>query len=201
MKNIAFCFDLDSTLTQQEILPLLARKVGLAEEINALTIATLQGVIPFEGSFRLRCKLLEDIPISTIQESIKNIALFDQIIQFIKHNPDNCFVITGNLDVWIKDLLAKIPCQHYSSKADFTNDRLLGVKKTLNKADPIQLIKNKFDTIVAIGDGMGDVNMFRAANIRIAYAAVHKPPLALLNLANYVSFSEKSLCNLLNTLL
>ena len=43
----AFCFDLDGTITKDEILPILSREIGLFEEISALTDATINGVIPF----------------------------------------------------------------------------------------------------------------------------------------------------------
>ena len=201
MSNIAFCFDLDSTLTKEEILPVLARKIGLTEEINALTIATLQGVIPFEGSFRLRCKLLKDIPISMINQCTKDILLFEKIVSFIKKNSNNCFIITGNLDIWLKDLLSRIPCKFFSTTANYIGDQLINVQNIINKADIVKKIKKDYSKVITIGDGMGDVSMFRTADIKVAYAAVHKPPLALLNLSNYVSFSEDSLCNLLNTLL
>ena len=49
-KKVAFCLDLDGTITREEILPWLARDLGLFEEMLALTEATIKGVIPFERS-------------------------------------------------------------------------------------------------------------------------------------------------------
>ena len=46
MKKI-FCFDLDGTITTQEILPLIAAELDLYEEISTLTQATINGLIPF----------------------------------------------------------------------------------------------------------------------------------------------------------
>ena len=40
----AYCFDLDGTLTQQELLPLIASSVGLEDEISVLTEATINAV-------------------------------------------------------------------------------------------------------------------------------------------------------------
>src|SRR5690625_19018 len=53
----AFCFDLDGTVTTQEILPLISKEVDLHEEINLLTQLTLDGLIPFQNSFKLRGNL------------------------------------------------------------------------------------------------------------------------------------------------
>ena len=55
--STAFCFDLDGVVTSQELLPLIAEELGYYEEIKALTDATIKGIIPFESSFRLRCRI------------------------------------------------------------------------------------------------------------------------------------------------
>ena len=79
-----YCFDLDGTITAQEILPLMAAELNLYDEISALTKATIDGLIPFEQSFKLRCKLLSDIPINKVQEIASNIKLNEMIVEFIK---------------------------------------------------------------------------------------------------------------------
>ena len=70
MQRVAFCFDLDGTVIRGEILPHLARLIDLTDEMQLLTTLTMQGFIPFEHSFRLRVKLLSEIPISTAQEMV-----------------------------------------------------------------------------------------------------------------------------------
>jgi phosphoserine phosphatase len=55
-----FCFDLDGTMTRREILPAIASEVGLSEEIALLTSLTMRGLVPFESSFRLRCRILRE---------------------------------------------------------------------------------------------------------------------------------------------
>ena len=39
----AFCFDLDNTITRQEILPVLADDLGLADDMAVLTRLTMDG--------------------------------------------------------------------------------------------------------------------------------------------------------------
>ena len=72
--KLAFCFDLDGTLTREEILPQIAKHVGLYEEIDLLTKITMDGLITFDKSFKLRTKLLSTIPISKVKKTIQ--ALF-----------------------------------------------------------------------------------------------------------------------------
>ena len=42
--------------------------LDLYDEISALTQATINGLIPFERSFKLRCKILSDVPVKKVQE-------------------------------------------------------------------------------------------------------------------------------------
>ncbi len=197
---MAFGFDLDGTLTKLEILPQIAREVDLFDEISLLTEATVRGIIPFEKSFRLRCRLLKDIPISRVQEIVNSIPLDNNIVEFIQKYPSCCFVISGNLDVWISPLINKVGCQFFVSTADYQNDSLLGIKTIVNKADAVRSLKSKFRRVTVIGEGMNDVPMFEIADVRIAYGGVHTPNSTTIQLAEYVTTDSKGLCRLLNTL-
>ena len=138
-----YCFDLDGTITSQEILPLLAAELDLYDEISALTKATINGLIPFEQSFKLRCKLLSEIPLEKVQEISNNVKLNNKIVEFIKENNDHCYVITGNIFEWIKPIVEKLGCDVYCSKANFVNGRFINLQKILNKGDVIKKMKKK----------------------------------------------------------
>jgi phosphoserine phosphatase len=197
----AFCFDMDGTITKLEVLPLLARELGIEPEMSILTQATINGFLPFDQSFRLRIRLLADIPIHKVQNIIENVPLQIQIINFIQANLENCYIVTGNLDIWIEKLIKKIGCNFYSTKAEYSGDKLIGLKTSFSKAEAIKNLRNKgYERIVAIGDGMNDVQMFEIADIKIAFGGVHQPVLSLIKLSDYVIYNEKSLCNLLKML-
>lgn len=201
INNTAYCFDLDGTITKEEILPLISKEIGLYEEISALTEATIKGIIPFEKSFLLRCRLLMDIPVSKVRKIVTETFLHNEIVDFIQKNKENCFVITGNLDIWISQLVEeRLGCSVYSSRAEEHDDTLSKVVRILHKEQAISQIKEKYNRIVAIGDGMGDVSMFQSADIGIAFGGVHAPIESLLEVSNYVVYEEKALCRLLNTL-
>src|SRR5258708_38903882 len=103
MADTLICFDLDGTLSKQEILPKIAEVAGISEEIAALTRATIQGVIPFEMSLKLRVNLLRGICPRTISEYVAETVELDEcILRFMrdKRTPD-CVAVTGNLDCWI----------------------------------------------------------------------------------------------------
>ncbi|OGT08838.1 MAG: hypothetical protein A2X78_03015 [Gammaproteobacteria bacterium GWE2_37_16] len=198
--KIAYCFDLDGTVTLQEILPKIAQEVDLFEEIQLLTEATLKGIIPFEKSFRLRCKLFSDIPITKVQKIISHVVLDADITNFIATHLKQCFIITGNLDIWVAPLAQQLGCQFYTSKAEHQDNKFIRLSQILNKGEAVRSIRENFDYIITIGDSMNDVPMFEEADIGIAYAGVHNPVGSLLDMSHYVVTNGKGLCQLLNTL-
>lgn len=198
--STAFCFDLDGTVTRAEVLPIIAEHVDLAEEIGLLTEATIKGVIPFEKSFRLRCRLLSDVPISRVNAAVATVPLEEELVEFISRNADRCFIVTGNLDIWIAPLLERIPCTFFSSTAEANSDRLGKITHVLNKSEAISELREHFDTIVTVGEGMNDVPMFEQADVGIAHGAVHEPSDALRQLSDYWTINGSGLCRLLNSL-
>jgi phosphoserine phosphatase len=198
MRKIAFCFDLDGTLTKKEILPLLAKELNIAEEMEMLTIATLKGIIPFSNSFKLRCLLLKDLFICKAQHIIANIALNDQIISFIQSNINNCFIITGNAEVWLKKLIEKIGCPAFCTTVHYKGNKIIKVKEIINKGEIVKRIRRTFNYIVAVGDGAGDIGMFEQADLKIAFGGVHEPPTSLTSLSDFIIYSEEELHHLLN---
>lgn len=198
---MAFGFDLDGTITKLEILPQIAREVQLFDEMSLLTEATIKGIIPFEKSFRLRCRLLKDIPISRVQEIVNSVPLESEIVEFIQKNHTNCYIVSGNLDVWIQPLINKINCKFFVSNAAYKDDELLGIERIINKGDAIKSLQNNYQHVTVIGEGMNDISMFEIADIGIAYGGVHSPNSTIIQLSKYVTGNSKSLCRLLSTLL
>jgi HAD superfamily phosphoserine phosphatase-like hydrolase len=198
MKTV-FCFDLDGTVTRQEILPALASEIALTEEMSLLTSLTMKGVIPFESSFRLRCRLLRDVPVSRVREIVADIALSPAIVSFIQNNRDRCAIVTGNLDVWIAGLVERLGCRYFSSIGIARDDRLQALQQILRKNQAVKKLRGEgFHRVVAIGDGFNDVPMFEASDVTVAFGGVHEPVPEIVQRANYVVYGEKSLCRLLN---
>lgn len=200
--NTAYCFDLDGTLTRQELLPLIAVSVGLEDEISVLTQATIAGILPFEKSFKLRVRLLKEAKIEAIHQILESEVDFRQdLLAFIQQNLHQCFVVTGNLDIWVKPLLDKLGIESFTSSAQLDHQgRLNGVSHILNKSDAVKSLRKRFDRIVTIGEGMNDVPMFEVADWRIAFGATHEPNPTLCKLSDFIVYDEGSLCRLLKML-
>lgn len=59
MSRYIFLFDLDSTVTKQEILPTISKKLGIYEKMTELTESTMSGEIPFKQSFFAKSGVVE----------------------------------------------------------------------------------------------------------------------------------------------
>ena len=198
-KKTIFLFDLDSTVTTMEILPTIAKKINKQKKMKELTEKTMMGNLNFRESFLARVDILKDISVSEVAEMISEIPLSKKILNFITENKENCYIVTGNLDVWIVELMKKIGMEnnYFCSNAIVKNDKIERVSKVLNKDE----IVKKFDgMIVAIGDGSNDRKMLEASDIGIGYGGVREVSPVLLEVADYAIYDEEKLCEFLNRL-
>ena len=195
-----FVFDLDSTITKCELLPLIAESVGLGDEMAVLTEAAMQGHVPFEQDFRNRVRLLQNVPVSRARSIVSGVPLHEEIAGFIRGNTQRCIVLTGNLDVWIMPVIEILGMQGrcLCSKARICGDRLLGVENVLDKGTACQKLTHPF---AAIGDGSNDTGMLRAADVGIAFGGVRKPPAELVAAADMLIQDENELIEILKKLL
>ncbi|MDY0013020.1 MAG: HAD-IB family phosphatase [Rhodocyclaceae bacterium] len=200
MGDTAFCFDLDGTVTTTEILPCIASELGIAEEMAVLTRSTMDGHIPFESSFRLRCLLLGQIATEKVRQLVADVPLDAGIFSFIRERAQDCYIVTGNLDIWISSLVEKLGCSVFSSKGVY-QDGLLRVTHVFNKSDAIDRLRFRgYRRIVAVGDGANDAGMLSAACVGIAFGGVHAPALSAITAADAIVYESSTLCRLLKTL-
>ncbi|MEM7573473.1 MAG: HAD-IB family phosphatase [Bacteroidota bacterium] len=198
MGRTAFCFDFDGTVTQQELLPLIARECDIYEEIQLLTKITLEGLISFESSFKLRVKLLASVGIDVVQGIASRVLVEPSLVDFIQQNRERCFIVTGNLDVWVGPAIEQLlGCAFYSSRAKYEGNQLLGIDQILNKGAAVSELKERFDQVIAIGDSMNDCPMFEKADLGIAYGGTHDPVSSLVKLSDYVVYQPNALLRVL----
>lgn len=200
MSDYIFLFDLDSTITKEEILPKISNKIGKHKEMKELTEATMRGELQFKNSFLNRVEILKNISVAEINEIVKNVLLNEAIANFIWNNKERCYIVTGNLDVWINKLIIRLGMENhvYSSKAQVLNDKILKVTSVMNKE---LVVKQFVEPIVVIGDGDNDVGMAKHADIAIGFGGVRPIAKSLLENVDYVFYDDEECANFLNKLL
>lgn len=197
MSKFIFLFDLDSTLTRREILPTVAQKVGIYEHISALTESTMRGEIPFKQSFLQRVELFKRFPVSKLRKIIAEIELNEPLVEFIRKNKERCYIVTGNLDVWIDELVKRLDMKQntFCSKALVQNDYIQDVFSVVDKYAVINQIVLPF---VAVGDGSNDAEMIEAAEIGIGYGGVRSIAPPILTCASHAIYQEEKLVEFLS---
>lgn len=200
MSDFIFLFDLDSTVTKKEILPEISAEIGKTQEMNRLTEATMRGEIPFKTSFLRRIEILKDVSVSNVNEIVKNISLNENIADFIQKNRDRCYIVTGNLDIWISGLMKKMGINNhvYCSKADEKDDTITKVSSVLDKE---LTIKQFVQPTVVIGDGDNDSGMAREADIAIGFGGVREIAPSLLSNIDYAFYDDKRCADFLWSIL
>lgn len=201
MNGYVFLFDLDATITKAEILPEIAVKIHKEDEMRELTERTMAGEIPFDHSFMERVELLSDIPVSTVREIVRGVPLNEKLVEFIRENEGRCYVVTGNLDVWIEDLINDLGLKQYCfcSKALAEDDRIVKVSHVVDKGEVVRKFEGR--PFVAVGDGNNDAQMIAAADVGIGFGGVRNIAPAVLKSATHAVYSEERLCQFLRQLL
>ena len=200
MSIYIFLFDLDSTVTKQEILPTISKRLGIYERMSELTESTMRGEIPFKQSFLQRVELLKDVPVSEENEMVSRIQLNNHLVDFIQKNHDRCHIVTGNLDVWIDGVIRKLGMERntFCSKAIVKNDY---IEDVFNIVDKNAVIGQMVLPFVAIGDGNNDAEMIEAAEVGIGYGGVREIAPAVLACASHAIYDEEKLVEFLERLL
>lgn len=195
-----FLFDLDATITKIEILPEIAKQIDREEEMRALTERTMSGELPFQQSFLERVEILSGIPVSQVSRMVAEIPVHETLAEFIRENAQRCYVVTGNLDVWIDGLMKRlgVPPEHvYCSHVTVADDKIVSVDSVIDKGSVISSFARPF---AAVGDGNNDAEMIGAADIGIGFGGVRTVAASVMQNAMYVVNTEEKLCQFLRRL-
>lgn len=200
MSDSIFLFDLDSTVTQAEILPTLAKEIGKFEELERLTEATMLGTIPFKESFPYRAGLLKDIPVVRAQEIVCGIPLNPCIADFIRTNHERCFILTGNLDCWVRGILEKLNMvgHCFCSQAEVRDGYL---QRIISLVDKDLVCAQILPDFVGVGDGANDLPLIRRSNYGIAFGGIRPVPDCLAEAADRVINDDAECAEVLRSLL
>jgi len=192
-----FLFDFDGTITATELLPVIAAEVGLAREIGELTAATMAGEVLFDASFRRRVDLLAEVPVARVAEIVTEMPVLEQLVKWIKSRRSECWIVTSNLDCWVRPWLDRHGLEGFTSRSNMRSGRV-AVEHILRKESVLRRFPGR--RTVMVGDGANDAELISEATVGIANAIVHDVPPVVLEVADYLVMDEGTLCRTLSRL-
>jgi phosphoserine phosphatase len=176
--------DVDSTLIQEEVIELLARKAGAGEEVKAITAAAMRGELDFAESLSARVKLLAGLPSSVIEEVRAEITLTPgakTLIATLQKLGHSVAVVSGGFTNVIAPLIAELGVTHFRANTlSVENGKITGevTGEIIDRAGKATALRDfaalegvALEQTVAIGDGANDLDMIEIAGLGIAFNA------------------------------
>ena len=186
-----FLADMDSTMIKQECIDELADFAGLKAHVAAITERAMRGDIAFEPALRERVALLKGLPISAIDEVLRDRIKLTPgartLVTTMRANGTHTCMVSGGFTLFTDRIAAMIGFDE--SRAN-TLTIMDGHKLAGKVAEPVfgrddkrvtlVELRQRFgltkDETMAIGDGANDLDMILEAGLGVAYHA--KPQVA-----------------------
>jgi phosphoserine phosphatase len=185
-----FLADMDSTMIGQECIDELADFAGLKAHVAAITERAMRGEIAFEPALRERVALLRGLPISVIDDVLKErITLTPggrELVGTMRAHGAYTCLVSGGFTAFTGKVAAMIGFQENRANRLLEEDgRLSGtvaepILGREAKLATLRELREAFDLdnidTLAVGDGANDLGMIQDAGLGIAYHA--KPAVA-----------------------
>src|SRR5882757_5585529 len=185
-----FLADMDSTMIGQECIDELADFAGLKAHVAGITERAMRGEIEFEPALRERVALLKNMPVSVVDEVLKQRITPTpggrELVMTMRANGAYTCLISGGFTLFTSAVAAIIGFQeNRANELKVFDGKLTGevaepiLGRATKLATLIELTESfdldDIDTLVT-GDGANDLGMIEAAGLGVAYHA--KPAVA-----------------------
>ena len=176
--------DVDSTLTQDEAIDLLAEEAGVASQVASLTALAMAGQIDFVASLTERVALLRGLPIEALDRVWERIRLTPgarTFVRTLRRMGMKIAIVSGGFTVFTDRLKSELGLDHaFGNVLEIMDGKLTGklssppVDRARKASILIEVARAEgipLDQTVAIGDGANDLDMLAAAGLGIAFNA------------------------------
>lgn len=185
-RRLLVVLDVDSTLTQNEGIDLLAARVSpvAAEQVAAITDKAMRGELDFAESLVARVRHLRGIPEAVVAEVASQVILTAgarELVDTLHAHGHLVGVVSGGFHELIDPLVIDLGldfsrANRLGINAQLLNGELVGpIIDAQAKTDALREWANlsniPMEQTVAIGDGGNDVLMLRDAGLGIAFMA------------------------------
>jgi phosphoserine phosphatase len=181
-------FDVDSTLIQQEVIEMLAERVGAHESVAAITEAAMRGEMDFAESLRQRVATLEGLPVEVLEEVADELELTPgarTTLRTLRRLGFHCGVVSGGFRQIIDPLAHELMLDFVAAnELEVVDGKLTGrlVGEIIDRAGKAKALRDfanqagvPLEQTVAVGDGANDIDMLATAGLGVAFNA--KPAL------------------------
>lgn len=178
------CFDMDSTLIEQEVIVELAKTAGVGEQVADITEAAMRGEIYFDESFAQRVALLQGIPTTVLDEICTRLSISTgarTTISALKTLGYHTVLISGGFTYFARYIAEQLGIDEVHANAlDIDEGEVTGHVQLpiLNGAEKATIVAQTakrlglaMSQVVCVGDGANDLPMMASADLGVAYRA------------------------------
>ena len=182
MKKYLLVLDVDSTMIEQEVIELLAERVGLRDQVKILTDQAMAGEIDFREALLKRVGLLEGLNAKVLEELLAEIRITHGVPELISavHNSGGLVgAISGGFSQVLELLSAKLNLDFFKANDLEIEDgvmtgRIIGdIVDAEMKAHTLLEWAGEYgfdlSSTVAVGDGANDIQMLKASGFAVAF--------------------------------
>lgn len=182
MRKFLVVLDVDSTMIEQEVVELLAERVGLKDEVKLLTDQAMAGQIDFREALIKRVALLKGLSAEVFQDLLDEIRVTEgvtELVSAVQNAGGLVGAISGGFSQILRPLADRLGLDFFAANnlevidgvltgninGDIV-DAALKAETLLRWAD-----ENGFDVTetVAVGDGANDIEMLKASGFAVAF--------------------------------
>ncbi len=184
------CFDMDSTLIEQEVIDEIARTAGFYDRVSEITEAAMQGKLDFRSSLKERVKLFTGMPKAQAAAIIPSLSLSpgaDKLLSHFRFKQTKLAVVSGGFEFILKHFQKQLFLDQVYGNVMTTDDdeHFTGeVEEPIVDAEYKQKLVARLkvnyglldNEVVTVGDGANDLLMMKEASVSVSFCG--KPKLS-----------------------